>query len=231
MVPRIRRAGQRDPVRHYALDHQQAHRARYFLEAGGKSAVVTQPRAAKFLRAQPHPVPGIFLVLANHFDVAGEAEKLHRLEAASVHLLGDGEHRAGSHAKRPEAQLPVAHRGIDKTDFPHGSSLWNKIATLDPTIADTTQLGVKPKQRVQARSVALASDRYHRIPLAVERSAASPHRMRRLGERSMNLFLTGTKGSAQPRRLISRAAAGSASERCGRLAVSRRCLEVSSQRL
>ncbi len=93
--------------------------------------MVAQPRAAKFLRAQSHPVPRIFFVLADHLDVAGETEELHGLKTAPVHLLGDGEHRAGFHAERPQAQLPVAHRGIDKVNFVHGTSQISRALSID----------------------------------------------------------------------------------------------------
>jgi len=64
--------------------------------------VVAQASAVKVFRAEPDPVPGIFLMLAHHLDVTGEAEKLHRFETAAIHLLGDRQHRAGFHSERPE---------------------------------------------------------------------------------------------------------------------------------
>src|SRR5689334_5549777 len=126
-------------MRYHALDHQQAHRARYFLKARGQPAVIAQPRAVEFLRAESHPIPGIFLVLADHFDVTGKPKELHGLEAAPVHLLGDGEHRAGSHAKRPQAQLSVTHGGIDKTNFSHAFvSLRKEVSSQRSTWQSTT---------------------------------------------------------------------------------------------
>ena len=56
-------------------------------------------------------------MLPDEFYVSGEAEKLHGLKAAAIHLLGDGQHRPGSHPQRPEAQLTVAKCRIDDTNL------------------------------------------------------------------------------------------------------------------
>ncbi len=60
-------------------------------------------------------------MLADHFDVTGKAKEFHRFEAAAIHLVGDREHRAGPHPERPETQLAVAHGGVDKMNFLHGT--------------------------------------------------------------------------------------------------------------
>ena len=101
----------------HPLDHQEPNRTRNFLEARRQPAMVAQPGAAELLGALAHPGPGIFFMLSDVLDVAGEAEELHGLKTAAVHLLGDGQHRAGSHAQRPQTERAIAHRGIDKMNF------------------------------------------------------------------------------------------------------------------
>ena len=93
--------------------------------------MVAEPRTTKFLRAQSHPIPRIFFVLADHLDIAGEAEELHGFKTAPVHLLSNREHRAGFHAERPKAQLPVAHGGVDKANFVHGTSQISRALSID----------------------------------------------------------------------------------------------------
>ncbi len=123
IVPGIGRARQRDAVGDHALDHQQAHRAGNFLEPRRQPAVVTQPRAVKFLGALAHPGPGVFFMFFDVLDVAGKAEKLHGLETAAVHLLGDRQHGAGAHPQRPQAQRPIAHSRVDEVNFVHAVGL------------------------------------------------------------------------------------------------------------
>jgi hypothetical protein len=60
----------------HALDHQQPYRAWNFLKARRQSTVVAQTGAVKFLGPKLHPNPGIFFMLFDVLDVAGEAEKL-----------------------------------------------------------------------------------------------------------------------------------------------------------
>ena len=64
--------------------------------------MIAQPGTAKFLRADSHPIPWVFLVLANVFYVTGESEELHGLKPALIHLFRDGKHRSRPHAQRAE---------------------------------------------------------------------------------------------------------------------------------
>jgi hypothetical protein len=82
--------------------------------------MITQPRAVKFFGAEPDPVERIFFMFANLLDKAGEPEKLQGLKTAPIHLIGDGEHRTGLHAERPQAQLAIAQRCINELDVFHG---------------------------------------------------------------------------------------------------------------
>ena len=45
----------------------------------------------------------VFLVLSNEFYVTGEAEELHGLEPALIHLFRDDQHRIRPHPQSPEA--------------------------------------------------------------------------------------------------------------------------------
>ncbi len=58
-------------------------------------------------------------MFADHFDVPGEAEEFHGFKTASIHLLRDRQHGAGFHAERPQAQLAITQRGIDKANLIH----------------------------------------------------------------------------------------------------------------
>ena len=81
--------------------------------------MVAQPGAAKFLGADSHPIPWVFLVLPDEFDVTGKAEELHGLEPALIHLFRDGQHRSRPHPQSPEAQLPIAQCRIDEMNLIH----------------------------------------------------------------------------------------------------------------
>ena len=92
----------------------------FFHGAGAvQSAVITQPRVAEAFGSLAHPIPRIFLELADVFLDHDRDEKFHRLEADAIHLRRRAKHRVGFHPQRPKTLLAVAQGGVDEGDFAH----------------------------------------------------------------------------------------------------------------
>ena len=94
-------------------------RSRIDREAAARPMDQPQRRFLELRDDQSVALPRIFAQLFHAFRHFHRTAELNGFEPGVIDLLGDRDHHAGAHVVGPKALLPVAQRGVDKTNFSH----------------------------------------------------------------------------------------------------------------